>query len=29
MEGTTSADELAMIAGMEQTVIGAARAGEG
>jgi hypothetical protein len=29
MEGTASADELAMMAGMELTVIGTARAGEG
>jgi hypothetical protein len=29
MEGTASADELAMMAGMEQTTFGMARAGEG
>jgi hypothetical protein len=29
MEGTASADELAMMARMELTVIGTARAGEG
>jgi hypothetical protein len=29
MEGTASADELAMMAGMELTTIGMARAGEG
>jgi hypothetical protein len=29
MEGTASADELAIMAGMEQTAIGTARAGEG
>ena len=29
MEGTTSADELAMMAGMELTAIGMAWAGEG
>jgi hypothetical protein len=29
MEGTASADELAMMAGMEQTAIGTTRAGEG
>jgi hypothetical protein len=29
MEGTASADELAMMAGMELTAIGTARAGEG
>jgi hypothetical protein len=29
MEGTASADELAMMAGMEQTTIGTAQAGEG
>jgi hypothetical protein len=29
MEGTTSANELAMMAGMEQMAIGTARAGEG
>jgi hypothetical protein len=29
MEGTASTDELAIMAGMEQTVIGTARAGEG
>jgi hypothetical protein len=29
MEGTASADELAMMAGMEQRAIGTARAGEG
>jgi hypothetical protein len=29
MGGTTSADELAMMAGMELTAIGTARAGEG
>jgi hypothetical protein len=29
MEGTASADELAMLAGMELTAIGTARAGEG
>jgi hypothetical protein len=29
MEGTTSADELAIMAGMEQTAIGTAQAREG
>jgi hypothetical protein len=29
MEGTASADELAMMAGMELTAIGTARAGKG
>jgi hypothetical protein len=29
MEGTASADELAMMAGMKLTAIGTARAGEG
>jgi hypothetical protein len=29
MEGTTSADELAMMAGMELTTIGTTQAGEG
>jgi hypothetical protein len=29
MEGTMSVDELAMMAGMELTTIGTARAGEG
>jgi hypothetical protein len=29
MEGTSSADELAMMAGKEQSAIGTARAGEG